>query len=85
MLTELLKQAQNNPIPVGKQVVILYAGIYGYLDNIPIENIGNYERILFQWIDRYNIFHPYLENIGEIKNFDIKNNIIKDILENFKF
>jgi F0F1-type ATP synthase alpha subunit len=65
--------------------MILYAGIYGYLDNIAIENIANYERKLFQFVDQFDIFHPFLENISELKTFDLKNNIIKNILENFKF
>jgi len=32
LLTELLKQPQNAPLPVFKQIVILYAGLNGYLD-----------------------------------------------------
>jgi len=84
LLTELLKQPQNQPIPVGKQILILYAGIYGYLDNVPLEKINNFEKELFIFIDNYPLFHPYFENIGEIKDFDIKNNLFKNILDNFK-
>lgn len=38
-LREMLKQAQNAPIPVEEQVAIIYAGINGYLDSIPVANV----------------------------------------------
>jgi F-type H+/Na+-transporting ATPase subunit alpha len=50
-LTELLKQGQYQPLPVEKQVVILYAASNGYVDNIPIESLLRYERELYSFID----------------------------------
>ena len=38
-LREMLKQAQNSPIPVEEQVAIIYAGINGYLDDIEVPNV----------------------------------------------
>ena len=38
-LREMLKQAQNSPIPVEEQVAIIYAGINGYLDDIEVTNV----------------------------------------------
>jgi len=38
-LREMLKQAQNSPIPVEEQVVIIYAGINGYLDSIAVDDV----------------------------------------------
>jgi len=38
-LREMLKQAQNSPIPVEEQVAIIYAGINGYLDDIEVANV----------------------------------------------
>ena len=38
-LREMLKQAQNSPIPVEEQVAIIYAGINGYLDDIEVSNV----------------------------------------------
>ncbi len=38
-LTEILKQDQYVPMPVENQVAILYAGVNGYLDDVPVENL----------------------------------------------
>jgi F-type H+-transporting ATPase subunit alpha len=38
-LRELLKQAQNSPLPLNEQVAIIYSGINGYLDDIPTEKV----------------------------------------------
>ena len=41
-LREMLKQSQNNPIPVEEQVVVIYTGINGYLDDVPVENVKEF-------------------------------------------
>jgi len=38
-LREMLKQAQNSPIPVEEQVAIIYTGINGYLDDVPLDGV----------------------------------------------
>mmetsp|Transcript_30902 Transcript_30902/g.118432 ORF Transcript_30902/g.118432 Transcript_30902/m.118432 type:complete len:505 (+) Transcript_30902:3422-4936(+) len=38
-LREILKQAQNSPIPVEEQTAIIYAGINGYLDEVPLDQV----------------------------------------------
>jgi len=43
-LTEILKQGQYSPIAVENQVLIIYAGNRGYLDEIPVAEVRNYER-----------------------------------------
>ncbi len=43
-LTELLKQPQFSPMPVEEQVVVLYAGVRGYLDKVDVKNIGRFEQ-----------------------------------------
>ena len=43
-LTELLKQPQFKPVPVEEQVLALFAGTRGYLDKIPLNKIGEFER-----------------------------------------
>src|SRR5216684_3780516 len=42
-LVELLKQPQYSPFPVERQVVSVWAGTSGYLDDVPIEDIGRFE------------------------------------------
>ena len=48
---EVLKQGQFSPIPVEKQVVILFAGGNGYLDDIPVEDVRRFESELYQYLD----------------------------------
>jgi F-type H+/Na+-transporting ATPase subunit alpha len=43
-LTEILKQPQFSPVPVEEQVVIIFAGVKGYLDKIPVTEIKRFER-----------------------------------------
>jgi len=42
-ITEILKQPQYAPMPVARQVMILYAAINGYLDDIPVNEVGSFE------------------------------------------
>jgi F-type H+-transporting ATPase subunit alpha len=43
-LTELLKQPQYKPVPVEEQVAAIFAGTRGYLDRIPVNKVGEFER-----------------------------------------
>jgi len=43
-LTELLKQLQYEPVPVGEQVAALYAGVNGHLDDIPVDQVKKFEK-----------------------------------------
>lgn len=48
---EVLKQDQNKPLTVDRQVVILYALTKGHLDDIPVEDITRFEDEFLNWID----------------------------------
>jgi F-type H+-transporting ATPase subunit alpha len=50
-MTELLKQGQYAPLPVEKQVLILFAVTNGFTDALPVESLGRYERELYAFID----------------------------------
>ena len=43
-LTELLKQGQFQPMPVEEQVAVIFAGVNGYLDRIPVSDVGRFEK-----------------------------------------
>ena len=43
-LTEVLKQPQYQPLSLAEQVTILYAGVNGYLDDVPVEKVADFER-----------------------------------------
>src|SRR3546814_9376798 len=42
-LTELLKQPQFSPLKIEEQVVVIYAGVNGYLDKLPVSDVGRFE------------------------------------------
>ena len=56
-LTEMLKQDQYAPLPVEKEVLIIYAGTQGFLDRLGVEQVRDYERELFA---RFEAEHPEL-------------------------
>ena len=47
-LTELLKQGQFSPLKVEEQVVVIYAGVNGYLDKLPVGDVGRFEEELLR-------------------------------------
>ena len=49
-LTEILKQNQYEPLSVGEQVAILYAGTQGFLDDIPLERVKSFEDALLTFL-----------------------------------
>jgi F-type H+-transporting ATPase subunit alpha len=49
-LTELLKQAQFSPLKVEEQVVVIYAGVNGYLDAIETSQVGDFENGLLELV-----------------------------------
>jgi F-type H+-transporting ATPase subunit alpha len=50
-ITELLKQGQYVPLPVEKQILILFAATNGFIDSLPVESLGRYERELYAFAD----------------------------------
>jgi F-type H+-transporting ATPase subunit alpha len=50
-LTEVLKQPQYQPLPIAKQVIIIYAATSGFLDTLPVEQIARYEQELYRFLD----------------------------------
>src|SRR4051794_5577582 len=51
-LTEILKQGQYSPMPVEKQVVLIFAGTNGFLDKYPTDKLGEYEKQLFSFLEK---------------------------------
>ncbi|MDH3541158.1 MAG: F0F1 ATP synthase subunit alpha [Desulfobulbaceae bacterium] len=51
-LVEVLKQPQYQPLPMEKQVAILYAGARGFLDPIPVNMLADYEKELYAYIEQ---------------------------------
>src|SRR5512132_961981 len=51
-MVELLKQAQYAPLPVEKQVAIIFAGTQGLLDDLPVDAVREFETFLYGWLER---------------------------------
>jgi F-type H+-transporting ATPase subunit alpha len=51
-LTEILKQGQYVPVAVERQVVIIFAGVNGYLDKFPVNKLREYEQQLSSFLDK---------------------------------
>lgn len=82
-LTELLKQEQYNPMPVEEQVVVLYAGINGYLDDLPLEAVKRFERDFLRFMkEKHGDVLEDIRNRKEITEDTEKK--LKDALEEFK-
>ena len=47
-IVEVLKQGRNSPVPVGCQVAIIYAVIHGYLNDVPVNRVKDYEARLYE-------------------------------------
>ena len=50
-LVEMLKQPQYQPVPVEKEIVIIFCGTAGYLDDVPKEAVQQFERDLYRYMD----------------------------------
>lgn len=51
---EVLKQPLHKPLPVEKQVVILYALTHGFLDSVPVDQILDFEEALYDYFDSHH-------------------------------
>ena len=82
-LTELLKQNQYTPLTVSEQVVVIFSGVKGYLDDLSISDIKNFEAKLIDTIKKDN---PDLlndiDNSGKLEEKNEEN--LKKIIENLK-
>ena len=47
-LTELLKQGQYKPLPVEEQILVIFAGVNGYLDDLDINKVNEFEDYLLE-------------------------------------
>lgn len=69
-IVEVLKQDRNSPVAVEKQVAILYATIHGYLKEVAVSDIAEYERRLYTYLDENVTAAGVMETIrtsGDLK------------------
>ncbi len=81
-LTELLKQPQFSPLKMEEQVAVIYAGVNGYLDAMPVNKIGAFEAGLLSLLRSKHA--DLLNSIGASKDLsDADAGKLKDIVEGF--
>src|SRR5688500_11659575 len=82
-LVELLKQAQYRPMPVEQEVMVIYAGTKGYLDDVPVNRVAEFQNAFLTYVDQSN---PQLRTDLATKkelNDDIEGRL-KTVLTDFK-
>lgn len=62
-IVEVLKQNKNAPVRVGCQVAIVYAVINGYLNNVPVEKVSEYEHALYEKLE-----NEYIDLLNSFEN-----------------
>ena len=67
-LVEIFKQEQYSPLPVANQVLIFYAVTSGFLDNVPVERINEFEKGLYQYAQ--NSSNDILKEVTEKKELN---------------
>jgi F-type H+-transporting ATPase subunit alpha len=82
-LVEILKQPQYEPLPMEKEIAILYAGTRGFLDEYPVDVLQSYEKQLYSFMDAK--YADILASIKDVKEFtpDLDSQM-KAALEEFK-
>jgi F-type H+-transporting ATPase subunit alpha len=82
-LRELLKQPQNSPLSVADQVALVYAGLNGYLDDIPVEKITAFAKGLRDYLETSK--GQYGQNVGSKKALDDDSeNVLKAAITEYK-
>src|SRR2546425_418138 len=82
-LVELLKQGQYEPLPVEKQILIIFAGTNGFVDELPVKALKKYEQELYSFVESKHpdIFADILKK-RDLDN-DLRTKVTK-ALEEFK-
>ena len=66
-MVELLKQGQYKPMPVADQVLSIYAGVNGYLDDVPVDKVQQFEGDLLHYVQQHHSdLKKEIASIGKI-------------------
>lgn len=78
---EVLKQPLHKPLPVEKQVVILYALTHGFLDSVPVDQILDFEESLYDYFDSHH--EDIFETIRTTKDLP-EESVLNEAIQAFK-
>ena len=80
-LVEILKQGQYEPMPVERQVLIIYAGTNGFVDQVDPDNLQRYQSELFEFVEsQHPDLLPSIVEKGQIDD-DVKASVVKALQE----
>ena len=80
-LTELLKQPQFSPLKMEEQVAVIYAGVNGYLDKLPVAKVRPFEDQLLSTLRSKH--QDWLDSVRDSKDLsDANANTLKGVIEN---
>jgi F-type H+/Na+-transporting ATPase subunit alpha len=83
-LVELLKQGLNSPLPVELQVVSVYAGTSGALDDLPVTQVRRFESELHQWMQaRYSGLLGEIRDTGNLPGGDSMDEAVREFHTSF--
>jgi F-type H+-transporting ATPase subunit alpha len=82
-LREILKQAQNSPLSVWEQVALVYAGLNGYIDNIPVAQVTAFSKGLREYLKTSKPKYAEIIN-AEKKISDEAESLLKEGINEFK-
>ena len=84
-MVELLKQGQYQPLPVERQILVLFAGLNGFLDPLAVADIGRWERELYPWMEsrRPDVFATIRAKCDNGKAFNELQELMKSALGEF--
>jgi F-type H+-transporting ATPase subunit alpha len=82
-LVELLKQRQYSPLPVERQVVSVWSGTNGYLDDVPVDDVARFETELLDFIARsHGGIYDAIRETGDLSDdFAVR---LKDAVDEFR-
>jgi F-type H+-transporting ATPase subunit alpha len=84
-LTELLKQNLNSPMPVEEQVVSIFAGTGGYLDDIPVDDVNRFESELHDYVrTRHRDVLDQIRDSGALPEGDKLTEIVNAFKDQFQ-
>jgi F-type H+/Na+-transporting ATPase subunit alpha len=80
---ELLKQPQYSPMPVERQVVSVWAGTGGYLDDVPVDDVRRFENDFLDYLQRtHDGVYASIRETGQLT--DDAETTLKDAIEEFR-
>lgn len=84
-LTELLKQGQFSPLEIEKQILAVFAGVRGYLDDLDVDQISTFQDDLFFLIKDTKFYKPFIETLKHDFDEDLAHSFLQYLILRKKY